>query len=137
MMPWGVNAELSYKNTPFAWSPSGWGLFINTPAPVSHSVGYAVWSQRAYTVLVEDHELDLFFIYCRKRTTAARYLHQPNWKSAHSASVELRGYFVESLLQRCARVIINSNSGARQPYALRYHYYRWTSMAGHRDAFCI
>jgi alpha-D-xyloside xylohydrolase len=56
----GVNAELSYKNTPFAWSPSGWGLFINTPAPVSHSVGYAVWSQRAYTVLVEDHELDLF-----------------------------------------------------------------------------
>jgi alpha-D-xyloside xylohydrolase len=56
----GVNAELSYKNTPFAWSPNGWGLFINTPAPVSHSVGYAVWSQRAYTVVVEDDELDLF-----------------------------------------------------------------------------
>lgn len=58
----GVNAEVSYKNTPFAWSPDGWGLFVNTPAPVSHAVGYAIWSQRAYVVLVEDDELDLFLI---------------------------------------------------------------------------
>ncbi len=58
----GVNAEISYKNTPFAWSPQGWGLFVHTPAPVTHSVGYAPWSQRAYGLLVEDHALDLFLL---------------------------------------------------------------------------
>ena len=46
----GVNAEISYKNTPFCWSPEGWGVFIHTPAPVTHGVGYAPWSQRALTV---------------------------------------------------------------------------------------
>lgn len=58
----GVNAEMSYKNTPFAWSPEGWGLWVHTPAPVTHSVGYAPWSQRAYAVLVEDKELDIFLL---------------------------------------------------------------------------
>lgn len=56
----GVNAEISYKNTPFAWSTRGWGVFIHTPAPVTHSVGYAPWSQRTYATLVEDDSLDLF-----------------------------------------------------------------------------
>lgn len=58
----GVNAEISYKNTPFAWSPNGWGVFVHTPAPVTHAVGYAPWSQRAYGVLVEDYSLDLFLM---------------------------------------------------------------------------
>ena len=58
----GVNAEWSYKNAPFAWSPSGWGVFAHTPAPVSHGVGYASWSHRAYGVVVEDPELDLFVL---------------------------------------------------------------------------
>ena len=26
----GVNAEISYKNTPFIWSPEGWGIFSHT-----------------------------------------------------------------------------------------------------------
>ena len=56
----GVNAEISYKNTPFAWSPEGWGLFVHTASPVTHAVGHASWSQRAYGVLVESEELDLF-----------------------------------------------------------------------------
>jgi len=56
----GVNAEISYKNTPFCWSPEGWGVFVHTPAPVTHGVGYAPWSQRAYGVLVEDSALDIF-----------------------------------------------------------------------------
>jgi len=56
----GVNAEISYKNTPFCWSPEGWGVFVHTPAPVTHGVGYAPWSQRAYGVLVEDAALDIF-----------------------------------------------------------------------------
>ena len=56
----GVNAEISYKNTPFAWSTRGWGLFVNTPARVTHGVGYAPWSQRSYVLKLDDPNLDLF-----------------------------------------------------------------------------
>ncbi len=56
----GVNAEISYKNTPFAWSPDGWGVFSHTPAPVTHAVGHASWSQRSYISLIEDDNLDVF-----------------------------------------------------------------------------
>ncbi len=58
----GVNAEVSYKNTPFCWSPEGWGVFVHTPASVTHAVGYAPWSQRSYVMLVEDDCLDVFFL---------------------------------------------------------------------------
>lgn len=58
----GVNAEISYKNVPFSWSPNGWGIFVHTPAPVTHGVGFAPWSQRAYGLLVEDYCLDLFIL---------------------------------------------------------------------------
>lgn len=58
----GVNAEISYKNTPFAWSPSGWGLFVHTPADVRHGVGYPQWSHRTYGLEVDSSELDLFLI---------------------------------------------------------------------------
>jgi alpha-D-xyloside xylohydrolase len=57
-----VNSELSYKNAPFAWSPDGWGLFVNTPARVIHGVGYPQWSHRTYILKVQDEELDLFLI---------------------------------------------------------------------------
>ncbi|MFT6408718.1 MAG: alpha-D-xyloside xylohydrolase, partial [Arenicella sp.] len=56
----GVNAEVSYKNTPFVWSPEGWGVFSHTPSIVLHSVGHPSWSQRAYITVVEDPYLDLF-----------------------------------------------------------------------------
>jgi alpha-D-xyloside xylohydrolase len=59
---WGVNSELSYKNIPFAWSPSGWGLFVNTTARVEHGIGYPQWSQRSYVLRVDDAVLDLFLI---------------------------------------------------------------------------
>lgn len=59
----GVNAEISYKNVPFAWSPSGWGLFVHTPSPVTHGVGYAPWSQRSYGLLVEDSYADIFLLH--------------------------------------------------------------------------
>ncbi len=58
----GVNAEISYKNCPFAWSPRGWGLFVHTPAKVGHGVGFAPFSHRSYSLLVEDEALDLFLI---------------------------------------------------------------------------
>lgn len=56
----GLNAEWSYKNAPFAWSPEGWGVFVHTGAPVTHGVGYGPWSQRAYALVVEDDALDVF-----------------------------------------------------------------------------
>jgi alpha-D-xyloside xylohydrolase len=57
-----VNSELSYKNTPFAWSPTGWGLFVHTPSKVTHGVGYPQWSHRTYVLQVEDAAFDLFLI---------------------------------------------------------------------------
>jgi alpha-D-xyloside xylohydrolase len=58
----GVNAEVSYKNAPFAWSPDGWGVFVHTVAPVVHGVGFAPWSQRAYGLKVDGPSLDLFLL---------------------------------------------------------------------------
>jgi len=58
----GVNAEVSYKNAPFAWSPDGWGVFVHTTAAVTHGVGYAPWSQRAYGLWVDSPSLDLFLL---------------------------------------------------------------------------
>lgn len=72
----GVNAEISYKNTPFCWSPEGWGIFVHTPAPVTHSVGYAPWSQRAYSVLIEDDTLDIFVLASDKTNVGADILDQ-------------------------------------------------------------
>ncbi|HSG62401.1 MAG TPA: alpha-xylosidase [Pseudomonadales bacterium] len=83
----GVNAEISYKNSPFAWSHNGWGMFVHTPAPVTHGVGYAQWSQRAYGIFIEDDHVDLFILSCNDGTEA---IHQyteltgkapvpPNW----------------------------------------------------------
>ena len=59
----GVNAEISYKNIPFCWSPAGWGVFVHTPSPVTHAVGCPAWSQRSYGLLVEDSSADIFLFY--------------------------------------------------------------------------
>ncbi|MEP7205848.1 MAG: alpha-xylosidase [Casimicrobiaceae bacterium] len=60
----GVNTGLSYKNTPFAWSPGdgqgAWGVFVHTPGRVDHGVGHPDWSHRSYAVVVEDEALDVF-----------------------------------------------------------------------------
>jgi alpha-D-xyloside xylohydrolase len=60
----GVNTGASYKNTPFAWSPGtgrgAWGVFVNTPARVTHGVGHPDWSHRSYALVVDDEALDLF-----------------------------------------------------------------------------
>jgi alpha-D-xyloside xylohydrolase len=55
----GLNAEWSYKNAPFGWSPEGWGVFLHTPAPATHGVGFGPWSQRAYVIVLEDAALDV------------------------------------------------------------------------------
>ena len=58
----GVNSDRAYKNTPFCWSPQGWGVFVHTPANVTHGVGHAPWSQRSYALHVEEDALDLFIL---------------------------------------------------------------------------
>jgi alpha-D-xyloside xylohydrolase len=57
----GVSTELAYKNIPFCWSPSGWGILIHTTADVMHGVGYPQWSSRSYCAVVDDATLDIFF----------------------------------------------------------------------------
>ncbi len=59
----GVNAEISYKNVPFAWSPRGWGMFVHTAARVTHGVGYSPWSHRSYALKLDDPNLDLFLLF--------------------------------------------------------------------------
>ncbi len=58
----GVNAEISYKNVPFCWSPMGWGCFIHSAAAVTHAVGAPCWSQRSYCAWVEQGYLDCFLL---------------------------------------------------------------------------
>ena len=60
----GVNAEISYKNIPFCWSPKGWGSLYLGTAPVTHAVGYAPWSQRSYCQLIEDQYFDIVLMCC-------------------------------------------------------------------------
>ena len=74
----GVNAEISYKNIPFCWSPDGWAVLCHTPAPVTHSVGYAPWSQRSYTALIEDPYLDVFFFTSQQTNKGADFIAQLN-----------------------------------------------------------
>ena len=59
----GVNAEISYKNVPFAWSPRGWGVFVHTAARVAHGVGYSPWSHRSYVIKVDDPVFDVFLLF--------------------------------------------------------------------------
>jgi len=72
----GVNAEISYKNTPFAWSSEGWALFVNTPARVTHGVGYPPWSHRSYILNIQEANLDLFFF---SGETPAKILEKYTW----------------------------------------------------------
>jgi alpha-D-xyloside xylohydrolase len=66
----GVNTGLAYKGVPFCWSPGNgatakggaWGIFVNTPARVTHGVGCPEWSHRSYGIVVDDEALDLFLI---------------------------------------------------------------------------
>ncbi len=60
-----VNTGIADKNAPFAWSPGtgagAWGLYVHTPAMVTHGIGHPDWSHRSYALVVDDEALDLFF----------------------------------------------------------------------------
>jgi alpha-D-xyloside xylohydrolase len=62
----GVNTELAYKNIPFFWShvagAGAWGVLTHSTHDISHGIGFAQWSHRSYTIVVDEPALDLFLI---------------------------------------------------------------------------
>ena len=129
----GVNAEASYKNAPFAWSPRGWGLFVHTPGPVTHGIGHPGWSHRSYALVVEDEALDLFLIAgdaAGHHPGALRLAHRP---AAPAAPLEPRGVVLEGLLQRCGRGPHDRAPPTRAPNPGRRHRPRRPRLAGDRD----
>lgn len=59
--PYGSGSELAYKNIPFYLSTRGYGVFVNTTFRSTYEMGSK--STTAYSIEVEDSELDLYFIY--------------------------------------------------------------------------
>ncbi|HEY3460918.1 MAG TPA: alpha-xylosidase, partial [Casimicrobiaceae bacterium] len=51
-----VNTSRSGTNTPFAWSvgttQGAWGVYVHTPADVTHAIGHPDWSHRSYALVV-------------------------------------------------------------------------------------
>ena len=129
----GVNAEISYKNCPFAWSPRGWGLFANTPARVVHGVGYAPWSHRSYVLQVEDEALDLFLI---AAADPAGVLERYTWltgRPAPGAALEPRRLALEGLLPRRRRAAGRRPPRPRAAAADGRDHARRPRLAGHGD----
>ncbi|KOF53181.1 MULTISPECIES: TIM-barrel domain-containing protein [unclassified Achromobacter] len=55
-----VSDDPEHRALPLAWSPRGWGVYVNTVSRVEHAVG-AEPAESAYVLTVEDSVLDLFF----------------------------------------------------------------------------
>ena len=109
----GVNADLAYKNTPFAWSSSGWGLFVHTPATVSHGVGYGQWSHRSYTLVVDEPVLDLFLM---SGENPARIIRSYTTLTGSTPKVPLwsHGIWVSRAYYRTAKEILDVASTFRE-----------------------
>lgn len=58
----GVNSDFCYKNVPFFWTDSNWGVFVNTPSLVQFGIGYSQWSNQSLCIDLHENKLDLFFI---------------------------------------------------------------------------
>lgn len=54
-----VSDDPEHRALPLAWSPRGWGLYVNTMRRVEHAVGVAP-ADSAYVVSVDDVVLDVF-----------------------------------------------------------------------------
>ncbi|CAM4052734.1 glycoside hydrolase family 31 protein [Bordetella muralis] len=54
-----VSDDPDHRALPLAWSPRGWGIYVNTMHRVHHDLGVAPTAS-AYTVSVEDTVLDVF-----------------------------------------------------------------------------
>ena len=54
-----VSDDPEHRALPLAWSPQGWGVYVNTMRRVEHAVGAAP-AESAYVLTVDDAVLDLF-----------------------------------------------------------------------------
>ncbi|MVW71756.1 glycoside hydrolase family 31 protein [Bordetella sp. 15P40C-2] len=54
-----VSDDPAHRALPLAWSPRGWGVYVNTMHRAHHDLGVAPTAS-AYTLSVEDNVLDLF-----------------------------------------------------------------------------
>nr|WP_249204750.1 TIM-barrel domain-containing protein [Achromobacter sp. Marseille-Q0513] len=54
-----VSDDPEHRALPLAWSPQGWGVYVNTMRRVEHAVGAAP-ADSAYVLTVDDAVLDLF-----------------------------------------------------------------------------
>lgn len=57
----GTNTEKSYKNIPFFLSTRGYGIFINSTARIEYRMGTD--SSISYSFIIDDCEMDFYFIY--------------------------------------------------------------------------
>ena len=54
-----MSDDPEHRALPLAWSPQGWGVYVNTMRRVEHAVGAAP-AESAYVLTVDDAVLDLF-----------------------------------------------------------------------------
>jgi alpha-D-xyloside xylohydrolase len=54
-----VSDDPEHRALPLAWSPTGWGVYVNTVRRVEHALGMAP-ADSAYIVTIDDAGLDLF-----------------------------------------------------------------------------
>lgn len=55
-----VSDEAESRALPLAWSPRGWGLYVNTLESVVHDIGLPEFAPDSYVVTIADAQLDLF-----------------------------------------------------------------------------
>jgi len=55
-----VSDDPEHRALPFAWSPSGWGIYVNTMGRVDHDVAHS--DQSTYEIHAQAQVLDLFLL---------------------------------------------------------------------------
>ena len=119
----GVNTGLSYKNTPFAWSPGtgngAWGVFVHTPGMVTHGVGHPDWSHRSYAMRRRRRSARPVPV---RRDTPGRHprpLHAAHRPRARRAALEPRPVGLARVLQDARRGDRRRREAARAQDSLR------------------
>ncbi len=135
----GVNGERAYKNTPFAWSPgapsrSGWGLFVHTPATVTHAVGSPLWSQRSYAIAVDDPALDLFIFAGDDGADLLRVYTDLTGRAPVPPYWSLGAILSKAYYRTAEEILDAAREVRRARHAVRHHHLRWARLAGHRYA---
>ena len=120
----GVNTGLSYKNTPFAWSP-GTGtrrmghVRAHARAWSTHGVGHPDWSHRSYAIVVDDEALDLFLFAADTPADILDLYTQLTGRAPDGAALEPRPVGVARVLQDAGGGDRGRGEAARAAHPLR------------------